>query len=296
MPMPIHVLDALQFHDVDVDYGSRIWCNNVFTNRWTFDNIIVFHLHLQFIICFRSIDGYSRKVLWLQCAYTNHHPGVIAGYFLNCVEYVGGYPLQVRTDCGTENVTVAAIQSLVTGNVQSHIYGTSPGNQRIEAWWSFYRRQHSQWWIELFEGLVEFGSYHPGHVQETECLRFCFMRLIQKELDSVRQQWNTHRIRPSAGARCPPGIPDELYYLPPLPATNQLIDIDPVLPAELLNAVECISRSCADAEFEEYLHYLCRFNNWNMPEDTDSALELYFNLLQAINWNCVIHVHFTDHL
>ena len=25
-----------------------------------------------------------------------------------------------------------------------HVYGTSPGNHCIEAWWSFYRRQHSQ--------------------------------------------------------------------------------------------------------------------------------------------------------
>jgi len=45
---------------------------------------------------------------------------------------------------------IAAIQAFVAGNQQAHVYGTSPGNQRIEAWWSFYRRLRSQWWIELF--------------------------------------------------------------------------------------------------------------------------------------------------
>ena len=86
------------------------------------------------------IDGYSRKILWLRCSFSNHRPGIIASYFLDCVAVVGGFPATLRTDCGTENVMIAAIQSLVSGH---HAYGTSPGNQRIEAWWSFYRRQHS---------------------------------------------------------------------------------------------------------------------------------------------------------
>jgi len=60
--------------------------------------------------------------------------------FLECVENFGGYPMNLRTDCGTENVLIAAIQHLTGGR---HKYGTSPGNQRIEAWWSFYRRHHS---------------------------------------------------------------------------------------------------------------------------------------------------------
>ncbi len=137
--------------------------------------------------------------MWLRASYSSHHPDLIATYYLETVENVGGYPARVRTDCGTENVTVAAIQSLVAGSTSGHIYGTSPGNQRIEAWWSFFRRYRSQWWIEVFEDLVEFGAFHTGCVMEIECLRFCFMAVIQADLDEVRRQWNTHRIRPSAG-------------------------------------------------------------------------------------------------
>jgi len=122
----------------------------------------------------------------------------------------------------------------------SHTYGTSPGNQRIEAWWSFYRRQHSQWWIDLFEALVSSGSFHPGNVRETDCLRFCFMKLMQQDLDEVRRQWNIHRTRPSAGATCPPGVPDELIYLPRPPATNQLVNTDKLLPDEVLQHVETL--------------------------------------------------------
>ena len=71
--------------------------------------------------------------MWLQCSYTNHSPGVIAGYFMDCVAEYNRFPSHVRTDCGTENVLVAAIQSYVSGSESAHVYGTSPGNQRIEA-------------------------------------------------------------------------------------------------------------------------------------------------------------------
>lgn len=86
----------------------------------------------------RCIDGFSRKIMWLRASHTNHHPGLIATYYTQTVASAGGYPACVRSDCGTENVTIAAIQSLVTGSTSGHRYGTSPGNQRIEAWWSFF--------------------------------------------------------------------------------------------------------------------------------------------------------------
>ena len=92
----------------------------------------------------------------------------------------GGYPSQVRTDRGTENITVAAIQAFVTGNTGSHIYGTSPTNQRTESWWLFFRRNRGQWWIKLFENLEQFGAFHPGNIQETECIGYCFMAVIQR--------------------------------------------------------------------------------------------------------------------
>ena len=200
------------------------------------------------IIVFRCIDGYSRKIMWLKASFSNHRPGLIAGYYLDCVSQFGGYPTRVRTDCGTENTMVAALQCLVTGNESSHIYGTSPGNQRIEAWWSFFRRHRSQWWIEFFEHLVEFGAFHPGSAKETECLRFCFMRLIQDDLDKVRRQWNIHRIRPSRGAQCPPGIPDELFYMPQPPAVQCLLHNNDQLHDDAVAQVE-MPRCCEDKDF-----------------------------------------------
>ena len=38
-----------------------------------------------------------------------------------------------------------------------------------------------------------------------DCLRFCFMHLIQEDLYKVSFEWNTHRIRPTHGAMTPSG-------------------------------------------------------------------------------------------
>ena len=38
------------------------------------------------------------------------------------------------------------------------------------------------------------------------------MDLIQKELNEVAHEWNTHRIRPNSTN--PGGVPDMLYFLP----------------------------------------------------------------------------------
>ena len=48
--------------------------------------------------------------MWLEIGRTNNHPGVVASYFNNCVEHVGGTASVIRGDMGTENVGIAAIQ------------------------------------------------------------------------------------------------------------------------------------------------------------------------------------------
>lgn len=94
------------------------------------------------------IDGYSRKVMWLVCGATNNDPGVIAQNYLQCVTEFGVIPMRLRTDCGTENGTMAAIHCALRSahsddfaGAASHMYGSSMSNQRIESWWSYFRKQ-----------------------------------------------------------------------------------------------------------------------------------------------------------
>ena len=46
--------------------------------------------------------------------------------------------------------------------------------------------------------------------------RVCFLPILKEALVEFKHQWNTHRIRQNKVARCPHGVPDDLYHLPQL--------------------------------------------------------------------------------
>ena len=100
---------------------------------------------------------------------------------LECVKEHGFCPLQTRTDCGTENGIIAAMQCYFRSEdnaphsgESAHIYGTSTSNQRVENWWSHYRKSSSSWWIQFFKDLVDSGQVDIANETHKECLWFCF--------------------------------------------------------------------------------------------------------------------------
>lgn len=104
-----------------------------------------------------GIDGYSRRILWLEVGCTNNNPKIIANYFTDCIRQIGGVPRIVRADAGTENISVAGIQRFLRSGTEdafsgekSFLYGRSVSNQRIEAWWSFLKKSNASWWIDFF--------------------------------------------------------------------------------------------------------------------------------------------------
>ena len=57
------------------------------------------------------IDGYLRRILWLKVTKSNSHAKVPAAYYVDTMKELGVCPKLLQTDCGTENVLMAAIQS-----------------------------------------------------------------------------------------------------------------------------------------------------------------------------------------
>jgi len=89
------------------------------------------------------IDGFSRCIVWLEAAPSCSDPRVIGHFYLNTVETLGGCPITLRFDRGTENRHIEQFQKFLRRNNTSHrpsyLYGASPSNQRIESWWSILR-------------------------------------------------------------------------------------------------------------------------------------------------------------
>jgi hypothetical protein len=57
------------------------------------------------------IDGFSRRIIWLEVGPTNKNPEVIAKYYLDAAKQVGGLPRKIRSDDGTENSIIDALHT-----------------------------------------------------------------------------------------------------------------------------------------------------------------------------------------
>ena len=238
------------------------------------------------------IDGYSRRIMWLEVGTTNNNPRVIAKYFIDCVRQVQGTASIVRADRGTENVKVAGIQRFLrrndtdsfSGN-SSFMYGKSVSNQRIEAWWSQLRKGCTEWWINYFKDLRDRGLYCDADIINVECLKFCYMPVIQDELQRVARLWNSHRIRPSTNQDSPPGKPDMLYYLSTTiedaEECKHAVDTTELDIAEELCCFD-ISNTESYVQFTHLATMIMNEQGLNHPRSPEMAEDLYMRLLTEI--------------
>lgn len=236
------------------------------------------------------IDGYSRQVMWLEVGRTNNHPGVIANYFLNCVQSVSGTATVIRGDMGTENCRVAAIQRFLRhdsgdswAGMKSFLYGKSISNQRIEAWWWLLRKGASDWWIEHFKDLRVRGLYCDANDVHVECL-FCYMAVLREELRRVARLWNLHRIRPSTRNRTsPPGRPYLLYHQPEFTGAidySHDVDMDDLDVARDICCSDLPVQS--SPEFTALADCIMTEEGLRMPENGNDAQTLYLTLINEI--------------
>ena len=107
------------------------------------------------------IDGFSRKLIWLEVGPSNKKPEIIAKFYLDAVQNLGGVPERVRADDGTENGVVEAIHTYLRSThdgsstgLGSFLIGRSTSNQRIEAYWSQLVKDGPGWWMNFFKDMI----------------------------------------------------------------------------------------------------------------------------------------------
>ena len=49
--------------------------------------------------------------------------------------------------------------------------------------------------MNFFKDLIEAGVYDTTNYIHSECMKFVFMALLQRELDVICDTWNSHRVR-----------------------------------------------------------------------------------------------------
>ena len=56
--------------------------------------------------------------------------------------------------------------------------------------------------------------FDETNILHVDCLRYCFMRVIQAELDRIAEHSNLHEIRQQKHSNMSSGKPELLYYVP----------------------------------------------------------------------------------
>ncbi|CAI6356893.1 unnamed protein product [Macrosiphum euphorbiae] len=148
------------------------------------------------------IDGFSRYIVWLHAASSCSNPNIIAGFYVYTVEMLSGCPQTLRFDAGSENTIIQHLQTFLHQNNPSEkpwvLILKSTENQRIEAWWGILRKHQSQFWINLFQKLKEDGHF-TGSWLDKNLIRFVFLDIIKTELEEIKTEWNSHKIRGEKG-------------------------------------------------------------------------------------------------
>ena len=237
-----------------------------------------------------AIDGYSRRILWLRVGRTNNDPKIVGSYFLRCIEHLKNVPRCVRTDRGSENIIIAGIQRYFRRNgtdqmagQASFMFGTSTSNQRIESWWSIFKRNRASLWINIFKDMIDTAIFNPGIPFHVECARFCFLPLLQTELDETVTLWNSHRIRKVKNSDSPAGRPDILYFSPSMSNATEcgfpLINGDSNIAAQMIEDPDVLPCS---SDMHELCKRLMANYGYSFPVDATSAKELFVSLVQII--------------
>ncbi|KAB0793315.1 hypothetical protein PPYR_12935 [Photinus pyralis] len=237
------------------------------------------------------IDGFSRHIMWMKAGRTNNNPRVIGGYFVDTIQKIGGIPLTIRADMGTENRHIEQMQVFFrrdTGiNIHrpAFLYGKSTANQKIECWWGILRKHNAEFWMNLFKKIQDDG-YFNGSYLEKALIQFCFLRIIQSEMNSVVLEWNSHNISSSKNSILPRGKPLIMYHSPEIYRSNDYLISVEFDDLEIARE-ECVFLDqecpCDKDVFELCNILLNEAAVENIPSDPYNAIDVYLYLRNKLS-------------
>lgn len=134
----------------------------------------------------------------------------------------------------------------------------------------------------LFQDLLDLDHFRQNDPILLDCIRFCFVDLLRKDLNSIRNEWNVH-ILSSSRNRGPRGRPDSMFFLPHMfDSEDYLIKVDTAEIENLYPHTQSEVKDYSD-EFQEFAEIAMTEANREKPSNVSDALHLYVFLLQKIN-------------
>lgn len=129
--------------------------------------------------------------------------------------------------------------------------------------------------------MIDYDILDLGNEFQMECLWFCFSRVLQSDLDKVKEHWNSHRVTESPYSRVH-GVPDIMYFLPEYHGHEEcLVDVSE-------QQIDEIEEHCQMVElneniYHEYFIYVLETEGLDYPRNEREALTLYQRLTELQN-------------
>lgn len=134
------------------------------------------------------IDDFSRMIIWLEVGTSNNDPKITAHYYLKSIKQEKLLPTIVRSDHGSENVSIESPQIELRqshrdqfAREKSFIKGRSVRNQRIESYWGQMRKHTADFYIQFFKCMEERNIF-DGSRLHIKCYQYSFGPLIKYDL------------------------------------------------------------------------------------------------------------------
>lgn len=140
------------------------------------------------------VDGFSRKVIYLQCLNNNKAASVLQLFSEGVVSC--GLPRRVRGDRGTENIRVAEFMLRHRGLGRgSFITGRSVHNTRVERLWAEVNRVVTKPFKEHFLEMEAAGYLDEHDELDVYSLHYVYLPRIRQSCEEFVRQWNRHTLR-----------------------------------------------------------------------------------------------------
>ncbi len=140
-----------------------------------------------------GIDGFSRLVVFLNCADNNRAPTVLDPFLKGVSQF--GLPDRIRSDHGGENIDIWRYMLYTNNNnPDCVITGSSTHNERIERLWRDIYRSVSSNYVAVFTILENEEILDTLNEVDMYCLHYVFTPRINKSLAEFQQSWNHHGL------------------------------------------------------------------------------------------------------
>ena len=120
-----------------------------------------------------------------------------------------------------------------------------------------------------------------ANIIETECLWYCFSTILQNDLNSAKDHWNTHRIRKSRFQTIH-GRPNVLYEIPSRSRGQECLKL--TISNEMFNQTAAsVTEEQYPKDYQEYFSYLMEVLERRQPGTWQEALSLFIELKRMVN-------------